>query len=321
MTAARRDRNSATAGVEGWDAYAPFYDWENARTVGRRDVPFWRSLAAAENGPVLELGCGTGRITIPAARAGAHVVGVDRSAAMLERARSRVKRLKGAGSAALVRGDIRELPFRESNGPALSEPRESKGPALSEQRESNGFSLVMAPYGILQSLTREKDLKETLASVHRVLRRGGTFGIDLVPDLPRWSEYSRRVSLRGLRGKTRVTLVESVRQDRKRRLTIFDHEYVERRGRAEPGAHLLADLPHAVGPTDHAATRRGGIPRHGRPRRLQRRSMEPRLGRLGNPRRAWITGETQEIKEEKRLLGTPAVGRRDGSSRTTDASA
>jgi SAM-dependent methyltransferase len=231
VTAARRDRNSATAGVEGWDAYAPFYDWENARTVGRRDVPFWRSLAAAENGPVLELGCGTGRITIPAARAGAHVVGVDRSAAMLERARSRVKRLKGAGSAALVRGDIRELPFRESNGPALSEPGESKGPALSEQRESNGFSLVMAPYGILQSLTREKDLTETLASVHRVLRRGGTFGIDLVPDLPRWSEYSRRVSLRGLRGKTRVTLVESVRQDRKRRLTIFDHEYVERRGR------------------------------------------------------------------------------------------
>ena len=153
MTAARRDRNSATAGVEGWDAYAPFYDWENARTVGRRDVPFWRSLAAAENGPVLELGCGTGRITIPAARAGAHVVGVDRSAAMLERARSRVKRLKGAGSAALVRGDIRELPFR---------------------RAGQGFSLVMAPYGILQSLTREKDLKETLASVHRVLRRGGT---------------------------------------------------------------------------------------------------------------------------------------------------
>ena len=251
MTAARRDRKSVTAGVAGWDAYAPFYDWENARTVGRRDVPFWRRLAAAQDGPVLELGCGTGRITIPTARAGAHVYGIDRSAAMLARARSRVKRLKGTGSAALVRGDIRELPFlapalseqRESKGPALSEQRESKGPALSEQRESKGpalserrasklgFRLVMAPYGILQSLTREKDLKDTLASVHRVLRRGGVFAIDLVPDLPRWSEYSRRVSLRGLRGRTRVTLVESVRQDRKRRLTIFDHEYVERLGR------------------------------------------------------------------------------------------
>ena len=45
----------------------------------------------------------------------------------------------------------------------------------------------MAPYGVLQSLTRERDLKATLA-LHRVLGRGGTFGIDLVPDLPRWAE-------------------------------------------------------------------------------------------------------------------------------------
>jgi ubiquinone/menaquinone biosynthesis C-methylase UbiE len=196
-------------GAQGWDAYAPFYDWENARTVGRRDVPFWRRLAATQSGRVLELGCGTGRVTIPAARAGAHVVGIDRSPAMLARGRGRVKRLKGEGSAALVLGDIRSLPFRARPG----------------------FSLVMAPYGILQSLTREEDLRETLSSVHRVLRRNGLFAIDLVPDLPRWSEYRRRVSLRGSRGRTRLTLVESVRQDRKRRLTIFDHEYVERRGR------------------------------------------------------------------------------------------
>lgn len=51
-------------GWHGWDAYAAFYDWENARTLGRRDVPFWRRLAARAGGPVLELGCGTGRLTI-----------------------------------------------------------------------------------------------------------------------------------------------------------------------------------------------------------------------------------------------------------------
>ena len=100
-------------------------------------------------------------------------------------------------------------------------------------RSRPGFDLVMAPYGILQSLTRERDLAETLASVARVLRRGGLFGIDLVPDLPRWSEYKGRTSLAGMRGRaTRLTLVESVRQDRRRRLTIFDQEYIERRGRA-----------------------------------------------------------------------------------------
>ena len=195
-------------GWQGWDEYAPFYDWENARTVARRDVRFWQRLAAAQDGPVLELGCGTGRILAPVARAGATIVGIDRSAPMLARARRRLARARVP--ALLLRGDIRSLPFRRRVR----------------------FSLVMAPYGILQSLTRERDLAATLDAVSGVLRRGGLFAIDLVPDLPRWSEYDRRVSLTGRRGGGHVTLTESVRQDRRRGLTIFDQEYAERRGRA-----------------------------------------------------------------------------------------
>jgi SAM-dependent methyltransferase len=197
-------------GWEGWDEYAPFYDWENARTVARRDVAFWQRLALAQEGPVLELGCGTGRIAVPVARAGAVVIGIDRSAEMLARARQRLRRARLLERARLVRGDIRALPFRTRPG----------------------FNLVMAPYGILQSLTRERDLQATLESVGRVLRRGGIFGIDLVPDLPRWSEYERKASLAGTRGRNvHLKLVESVRQDRARRLTIFDQEYIETRGR------------------------------------------------------------------------------------------
>jgi SAM-dependent methyltransferase len=208
---------SRAQGWEGWDAYAPFYDWENARTVARRDVAFWQRLATAQPGPVLELGCGTGRISVPVARAGAQLVGIDRSAEMLARGRQRLRRAKLQHRALLVRGDIRALPFRRRPG----------------------FHLVMAPYGILQSLTRERDLVETLQSVSRVLRRGARFGIDLVPDLPRWSEYERRTSLAGKRGRGELTLVESVRQDRKRHLTIFDHEYIERRG-AERRVHRFS---------------------------------------------------------------------------------
>jgi ubiquinone/menaquinone biosynthesis C-methylase UbiE len=198
-------------GWQGWDDYAAFYDWENARTLGRRDVPFWRGLAVRTGGRALELGCGTGRVLVPLARAGVPIVGVDRSALMLARARRRLRRTRTA-SAALVRADIRWLPIRR--------------PAP--------FRLVMAPYGILQSLVREADLAAALASVARVTARGGLFGVDLVPDLPRWSEYHRRVSLRGtgVRRGTHLTLIESVRQDRRRRLTIFDQEYVERRGRS-----------------------------------------------------------------------------------------
>ena len=91
----------------------------------------------------------------------------------------------------------------------------------------------MAPYGILQSLIRESDLKAAVASVAGVLRRGGVFGLDLVPDLPAWREYRNQVRFRGTRrgGRSRITLVESVHQDRGRGLTIFDQQYIERRGR------------------------------------------------------------------------------------------
>ena len=73
-------------GWHGWDEYAAFYDWENARTVGRRDVTFWRGLAARAKGRVLELGCGTGRVLVPVARDGRRIVGIDRSTPMLDRA-------------------------------------------------------------------------------------------------------------------------------------------------------------------------------------------------------------------------------------------
>ncbi len=201
----------ATEGWKGWDEYARFYDWENARTMGRKDVRFWQDFARREGGPVLELGCGTGRILIPVARTGVRVVGIDRSEPMLAYARERARRLPRAKRPEMVRADIRQLPFPDRS-----------------------FSAVMAPYGILQSLTKERDLATTLAEAARVLKRGATLGIDLVPDLPAWDEYRGRTRLRGKLGQSggRVTLVESVRQDRRRRLTIFDQEYVEtERGR------------------------------------------------------------------------------------------
>ena len=207
-------------GWQGWDEYAPFYDWENAQTLGRRDVPFWRRVASGAGGPVLELGCGTGRVSLPLARAGVSLVGIDRSAAMLDRARRQLLKspnspvLKSSDpqirkSLALVRGDIRALPF-----------------------DTGAFGMVLAPYGILQSLIRPRDLTATLASVARVLERGGTFGIDLVPDVPKWREYENRVQLRGRARGAQLTLIESVRQDPKKHLTTFEQTYVERRGTA-----------------------------------------------------------------------------------------
>jgi ubiquinone/menaquinone biosynthesis C-methylase UbiE len=199
-------------GWQGWDDYAPFYDWENARTRKREDVAFWRQLATRVKGPVLELGSGTGRISLPLMRAGVSLVGIDRSQLMLRRAARRSKALgsrrRQRGRITLVRGDIRVLPFAPHR-----------------------FEMVIAPYGVLQSMLSEHDLAAALGSVSRVLKAGGIFGVDLVPDVPNWKEYRNQVQLRGPAGRgAHLTLVESVRQDRRRHLTTFVQKYIERRG-------------------------------------------------------------------------------------------
>ena len=197
-------------GWHGWDDYAPFYDWENTQTLGRRDVQFWVNLAIRFKGPVLELGCGTGRLSLPVAKRVERFIGIDRSASMLARLSKKFRRAGLSHRAEFVRGDIRMLPFKSISH----------------------FKLVMAPYGMLQSLLYDTDLSDTLSSVSEVVPSGGMFGIDLVPDLPRWQEYNKRVSLRGRnRRGNQITLIETVRQDHERQLTIFDQEFVERRGR------------------------------------------------------------------------------------------
>jgi len=221
-------------GAAGWDEYAAFYDWENAQTVGRRDVAFWQTLARRTRGKILELGAGTGRLTLPLGRTvGRRVTGIDRSRAMMARAVAKAARqprvaLRPGG---FTCGDIRSLPFKDQT-----------------------FKLVIAPYGMLQSLTRERDLKQTLAEVARVLAPGGIFGVDLVPDLPVWDEYRRSVRLRGRMGTASVRLVESVRQDRTRRLTIFDQEFIETR-RGQPAKTRRFSLAFRTLPVPRMVTR------------------------------------------------------------------
>jgi ubiquinone/menaquinone biosynthesis C-methylase UbiE len=230
-------------GWHGWDDYAPFYDWENAQTLGRRDVPFWRRVAASAGGTVLELGSGTGRVSLPLAAAGVDLVGIDRSAPMLARAQERIARSRtriptsGIPPSGMPpsrtppsRIPPSPIPASRTPNPESRVPTFVRGDIRALPFADAAFAMVIAPYGILQSLIRPRDLTATLASVARVVVPGGAFGVDLVPDVPKWREYRNRVQLRGKAGAAHLTLVESVTQDPRRHLTTFEQVYVERRG-------------------------------------------------------------------------------------------
>ena len=70
---------------EEYEQYAGKYDL---------DLDFWMETARRYGDPILELACGTGRITLPLAQAGFQITGLDMSSAMLQMARKKAEQLK-----------------------------------------------------------------------------------------------------------------------------------------------------------------------------------------------------------------------------------
>ena len=117
---------------------------------------FYRDLAHQTGGPILELACGTGRLTIPLARDGHEVVGLDDSSAMLNAAKTKA----GGSKITFVRGDMRNFDLRRR------------------------FPLVILSCNSLAHLTSNDELKSALACIVKHLACGGVFAFDVVnPDV------------------------------------------------------------------------------------------------------------------------------------------
>jgi SAM-dependent methyltransferase len=94
-----------------YDAIARLYDPWSRSVV--EDVGFYVEEALRSGGPVVELGVGTGRIAIPTAMAGVHVIGVDASAGMLAVCGERAREAGVAHRLDLRQGDLRRPPVDE----------------------------------------------------------------------------------------------------------------------------------------------------------------------------------------------------------------
>ena len=138
--------------MSAYDAIARAYDpWSVSVT---EDVPFYLDEARRSRGPVLELGVGTGRIAVPVAAAGIHVVGVDLSEGMLEVARERAA-LAGV-EVDLRQGDMRDPPV------------------------DGEFPLVLCPFRSMLHMETESDRRLALRAVSSRLAKGhGRFVFDV----------------------------------------------------------------------------------------------------------------------------------------------
>jgi SAM-dependent methyltransferase len=128
----------------------------------RKDVAFYADLCESRGGPVLELGCGTGRVTLPVARRGIDIVGIDPMPTMLAQAEARAQALPRAvrSHVRFVQGDLLRLRLRKR------------------------FALVISPFHVFMHLYTREDMQHALATVRRHLQPGGLFVFDvLVPDL------------------------------------------------------------------------------------------------------------------------------------------
>ena len=135
--------------AESYDYVIPYRD--------RKDIGFYVDIANELGGPVLELGCGTGRVLIPAAQAGIDIAGLDSSALMLGICKQRLSQLPEEDSQRikLVEGDMRAFDLNRK------------------------FNLTTIPFRPFQHLLTVNDQLACLKCIHRHLFDRGWLVMDL----------------------------------------------------------------------------------------------------------------------------------------------
>lgn len=113
------------------------------------DLPFYRKWCEISGGSVLELCCGTGRITIPLAKAGVEVTGLDFTESMLSVARQ--KAMLDSVDVTWILGDIREFHL------------------------GRVFDLILIPFNSLQNIYSTADVQKVFSRVKAHLKPGGYF--------------------------------------------------------------------------------------------------------------------------------------------------
>jgi SAM-dependent methyltransferase len=134
--------------------------WHDVECGGyEADLPLWEELAERRGGPVLELGCGTGRVALHLARRGHRVYGVDRDHELILELAERARGLPVEP----ICTDALDLDLDEA------------------------VTLALAPMQFLQLLRSTDSRQRCLRRTASALRPGGLLAVAIVARLPAWS--------------------------------------------------------------------------------------------------------------------------------------
>lgn len=158
------------------DLYDRMYPQKLPGSPVAGDVEFYLAQARRMNGPVLELGVGTGRVALPLANAGFPVTGLDLSPAMLRVLRRKLEAFPPRAPVRLFRANMTRF------------------------RLGRKFRLIIIPFRAFQHVLSAEEQRECLRCVRHHLARGGRFILDIFdPRLGSCVPERTRSGLRTLR--------------------------------------------------------------------------------------------------------------------------
>jgi len=146
-----------------------YYDRRYARRTD--DVRFYTTLTARATGPILELGAGTGRVTLALARAGRHVFAIEHESSMVTKLKKKL----------------------EAEAPAVQQRVRVLRKDLRTLKLTQRFSWVIAPFNVFMHLYSRQDIERALKTAHLHLEPRGKLAFDvLMPDLKALSRDPQR---------------------------------------------------------------------------------------------------------------------------------
>jgi SAM-dependent methyltransferase len=148
--------SDSSGGYTDYEFVAEYYD-HVVPYRNREDIEFYLEFAKEAGGPGLELGCGSGRVLLPLARAGIQMTGLDLSPHMLNvcRAKLREEEAEVQERVTLVQGDMVDFSLESE------------------------FTFVTTPFRPFQHLLTVEDQLACLACIHEHLVPGGPLVLDL----------------------------------------------------------------------------------------------------------------------------------------------